>query len=76
MKGYHYLMRLAHTLNILAIYSTALIKIVRSLGVRAFIEFLRETLAGPWLDRIWVRERLNPHIPTPVGLTQFRSSHS
>ena len=53
MKGYHYLMRLAHTLNVLAIYSTALIKIVRSLGVRAFIEFFRETLASPWLDRIW-----------------------
>lgn len=58
MKGYHYLMRLAHTINVLAQYSTALIKSVRTLGVRGFIEFLRETLAVCRLDASSVRLRL------------------
>jgi len=58
MKGYHYLMRLAHAVNVLAQYSAALLQTLRSLGVRGFIEFIRETLAGPWLNPTWVRERL------------------
>jgi len=58
MKGYHYLMRLGHLINVLAQYSTALIRIVRTLGTRGFIQFLRETLAGPWLDPVSLRERL------------------
>ena len=58
MKGYHYLMRLAHTLNLIAHYSSALIKSVRSLGVRGFIEFLRESLALCRLDAISVHQRL------------------
>jgi len=59
MKGYHYLMRLGHTFNILAQYSEALCKTVRDLGVRGFIRFIRQTLAGPWFDLSWVAERLN-----------------
>ena len=58
MKGYHYLMRLGHLINILAIYSECLVKIVRGLGVRGFIRFIRETLIGPWLTPPWVQERL------------------
>jgi len=58
MKGYHYLMRLGHLINILAIYSECLVKIVRELGVRGFIRFIRETLIGPWLTPPWVQERL------------------
>ena len=58
MKGCHYLMRLAHTLNVIAHYSSALIKSVRSLGVRGFIEFLRESLALCRLDAISVRQHL------------------
>jgi hypothetical protein len=49
MRGYHYLMRLGHALNVLARYSVALAKYVRELGVRGLIEFVRQTLAGPWL---------------------------
>jgi hypothetical protein len=49
MKGYHYLMRLGHLINILAQYSERLVKIVRDLGVRGFIRFVRETISGPWL---------------------------
>jgi hypothetical protein len=50
MRGFHYLMRIGHTINILTQYSTALIKLVRTLGARGFIDFVRETMAAPWLD--------------------------
>ena len=49
MRGYHYLMRLGHALNILARFSYALAKYVRDLGARGLIEFVRSTIAGLWL---------------------------
>ena len=58
MKGYHYLMRLGHFINILSIYSECLARIVGEFGVRGFIRFVRETLIGPWLSPPWVQERL------------------
>jgi hypothetical protein len=48
MKGYHYLMRLGHLLNTLALYSTALARIVRVLGYRGVFAFIWETMASPW----------------------------
>lgn len=64
MRGYHYLMRIGHTLNVLAQYSTALIKLVLTLGVRGFIDFVRETMAGPWLNA----EHLQELLATPYQL--------
>jgi len=58
MKGHHYLMRLAHLFNILTRYSERLAKIVKDNGVRGLIRFIRNTIANPWLDYIWLRERL------------------
>jgi len=58
MKGYHYLMRLGHLINVLALYSERLVKMVRELGVQGFIRFVRETITGPWLDPLWVKRRL------------------
>ena len=58
MKGYHYLMRLGHMINVLALYSERLIQIVRELGVRGFIRFIRDTISGPWLDPVCVRKCL------------------
>ena len=49
MRGYHYLMRLAHALNVLARHSYALAKYVRDLGVRGLIALVRNTIAAPWL---------------------------
>lgn len=49
MRGYHYLMRLGHALNILARYSCALAQYVRDLGARGLIQFVRSTIAGNWL---------------------------
>ena len=59
MRGYHYLMRLAHLINVLAIYSERLVKIVHDLGVRGFIQFIRNTISGPWLVPSRVLARLS-----------------
>jgi len=58
MKGYHYLMRLGHMFNILAHYSERLVRMVKQAGVRAFIQLVCETISGPWLDAVWIRDRL------------------
>ncbi len=58
MKGYHYLMRIGHLLNVLVLGAAQLAKIVDTLGARGFIRFIRQTLSGPWLDAEQVRRRL------------------
>lgn len=58
MKGYHYLMRFAHMINELAKYSSCLVKYVRELGFRGFIDFIRETVALASLISEDVRKRL------------------
>ena len=61
MKGYHYLMRIAHLLNVLVLNAAQLSKIINTVGARGFIRFIRQTLSGPWLDADQVRGRLaNP----------------
>jgi len=70
MRGYHYLMRLAHLLNTLARFSSALAKQHLELGVRAFIKFLRSTFSGPWFDLAGVaaiQQRM--HDPFQLRLT-------
>ncbi len=59
MKGYHYLMRLAHLFNTLARFSKELAGLFAELGVRAAIGLIRNTLTGPWLDPREVEQRLN-----------------
>lgn len=63
MKGYHYLMRLAHALNVLALHTTALAARVRDLGVRAVLRLAYETLTGPWFDPEYVRARWHARPP-------------
>jgi len=58
MKGYHYLMRIGHLINILALYSERLAKTIRGLTMTGFIRFVRNTISGPWLDPLWVKRRL------------------
>jgi hypothetical protein len=50
MKGYHFLMRLGHLINILATNTACLARLVCRMGVRGLIGLLRETCSGPWLD--------------------------
>lgn len=61
MRGYHYLMRIGHLLNVLAAYSTKLIEVVKEKGPVGFIEFVRSTLSGLWLDGSVVQSRLERH---------------
>jgi hypothetical protein len=58
MKGYHCLMQLGHMFNVMARYSGELAKIIKDTGVRGLIRFVRESIAGPWLDVVWLREKL------------------
>ena len=58
VKGYHYLMRIGRMINVLAQYSECFVKEFRQNGVRGFISFVVETLTGPWLDKDWVKTRL------------------
>lgn len=55
MKGYHYLMRLGHLINVLVQNTERLARIVRVRGLRGLILFLRETVAAPWLDAERIR---------------------
>jgi hypothetical protein len=50
MKGYHYLMRLAHLINVLAEYSESFVSYIKGKGIRNIILFIRNTLSGPWLQ--------------------------
>lgn len=56
MRGYHYLMRLGHALNVLARYSCALTKYVRDFGVRGLLLFVRNTIASPWINAEELRQ--------------------
>jgi hypothetical protein len=55
MKGYHFLMHLGHLINILALNTELLAKLVIQRGVRGLIRFLRETCAAPWLNAARIR---------------------
>ena len=56
MRGYHYLMRIAHLLNVLVQHSSFLSELVKELGIKGLIQFVRQTLSGPWFDKERVRK--------------------
>jgi len=56
MKGYHYVMHLAHLMNELAGMSVVVMVFTSELGIRGFFRLLRETIAGPWLDHARIRK--------------------
>ncbi len=51
-------MRLAHLFNTLASFSKELAGLFAMLGVQAAIDFIRNTLTGPWLDLQNIEQRL------------------
>jgi len=61
MKGYHYLMRLAHLFNVLSEYSESLSSQIKETGIRNLIHFIRNTLTGPWLHADIERIIMAPH---------------
>lgn len=58
MKGYHYLMHLGHLINELVQHSIDLIEQVKEFGIRGFLHLLRETIAGPWMDKDRIKSLL------------------
>ncbi len=55
MRGYHYLMRIGHLLNVLAAYSVKLIEAFKEKGQRA----LSSSYARPSPDYGWTAQRCN-----------------
>jgi hypothetical protein len=56
MEGYHYLMKIGRLLNVMAANSELLIDKVQKLGIRGFVNYLKEALAGNLLDKEKVTE--------------------
>ena len=56
MKGYHYLMKIAHLINELVTHSELVIKKVKERGVQQFIKDLYDALRGAVLDIQRIRE--------------------
>lgn len=50
MKGFHYLMHLGHIINVLTLYSAALITKVREKGARGTVKLLWKIFSGSVLD--------------------------
>ena len=71
MRGYHYLMRIGHLLSVLAAFSVKLVKAFKEKGPQGFIEFVRTTLSGLWLESVEVRRRLS----LPFQLRLVPKSH-
>jgi hypothetical protein len=67
MRGFHFLMHIAHLLNLLVENSARLARKVRQRGLRGLIQFLRPTCSGPWLDAERIRQLLAS--PCQIRLT-------
>ena len=58
MQGYHYLMRMAHALNALALKTKKGAKLAREIGIRPLLKFVRDTFCGLWLIIEWMTQLL------------------
>jgi len=56
MKGFHYLMKIGHFMNVLALNSELLSDKVRELGIRGFINYLELACKGSSLDKNRIKE--------------------
>ena len=50
MKGFHYLMKIGHFINVLALNSEILADKAKNLGIRGFIQYLKLACEGSPLD--------------------------
>ena len=55
MKGYHYLMKIGRTLNVLVQFFEKLIGVIREKGVRGFIKFVLSSISASVLDQTKMR---------------------
>jgi hypothetical protein len=64
MRGFHFLMQIAHLLNTLVENSARLVRLVQNRGRQGLLWFLRTTCGGPWLDA----ERIRQIIASPCQI--------
>ncbi len=57
LKGWHYLMKLAHLLNVLTFWTTVGKTLLATRGYQDAIRFFRETWTGRWLRPEFLRTR-------------------
>jgi len=57
LKGWHYLMKLAHLLNVFTLWSQVGSDLLKRRGYRDTIRFLRETWTGRWLSPEFLQAR-------------------
>jgi len=78
MACYHQLMRIGHLVNALAAFASTLIGPFKERGAQGFIEWIRGTLSGRWLELAELKARLAapyqlrllfplPDVPLPAG---------
>jgi len=53
MCAFHHLMRLAHLIQAIALATPRVAKRVKKMGIREFLNFVTETLAGRWISKDW-----------------------
>ena len=57
MQGFHYLMRLGHTINAISEFTKTLKKFIKELGCSATHKLIKDTLSSPWLPLTWYEEQ-------------------
>jgi len=58
MCGFHHLMRLAHLIDAITFATPCAAKLVRKMGLRKFLTFVKEMLTRLWLSKEWVAQFL------------------
>lgn len=62
MKGFQYLMKIGHLLNVLALNSELIIDAVQEFGIRGFIKYLKQITGGFVLDKARINSMRNSGI--------------
>ena len=59
MKGYHYLMKIGHLINVLVLHTESLIKFVKEKGIRGFLRNQRLVFSGALLNKEKIQEAIH-----------------
>ena len=58
MRAFHHLMRLAHLIHAITLATPRVAKLVNKMGIREFLNFVKEALAGRWISKDWAEQFL------------------
>jgi hypothetical protein len=70
MKGFHYLMRLAHAINAISEFTKKLKKYIRDLGWSNTLMRIFDAIKNPWLTSAWIKKEMkkNPQLRLDLKL--------